>query len=107
VTYRVRFAPEAIDQLVALRRYIAAAATPTIADNYAESIVSYCEGLGMFPHGGSAREDIRPGLRTSSFKKRVVVAYAVDDEARALTVVGLFYGGQDFESLLSAAPDDK
>jgi hypothetical protein len=36
---------------------------------------------------------------------RVVVAYAVDDAARALTPIGPFYGGQDFESLLSAEPE--
>ena len=106
MTYRVGFAPEALDQLVALREYIALAATTTIAENYVGSIVSYCEGLGLFPHGGTAREDIRPGLRTSSFRKRVLVAYAVDDAARALTVIGLFYGGQDFEGLLRAAHDN-
>lgn len=105
MTYHVGFAPEALDQLVALRRYIAAFATARIADGYADSLVSYCEGVGTFPHAGTAREDIRPGLRTSSFKKRVVIAYAVDDAAGALTVVGLFYGGQDFESLLNTAPD--
>jgi toxin ParE1/3/4 len=106
VTYAVRFAPEALDQILSLRRYIAAAATAEVAESYAGSVVAFCEGLGMFPHAGSPRDDIRPGLRTSSFKKRVVVAYAVDDEARALTVVGLFYGGQDFSSLLVASDDD-
>lgn len=105
MTYTVGFAPEAFDQLIALRRYIAAAATAAIAESYTESIVAHCQGLGMLPHSGSARDDIRPGLRTSSFKKRVVVAYAVDDTARVLTVVGLSYGGQDFESLLSSAAD--
>ena len=106
MTYRVGFAPETLDQLVALRGYIAVAATITIAENYVESIVSYCEGLGLFPHAGIDRGDIRPGLRTSSLKKRVLVAYAVADAARTLTVVGIFYGGQDFESLLHAAPND-
>ena len=48
---------------MALRGYIAVAATTTIAENYVESIVSYCEGLGLFPHGGIARRRIRPGLR--------------------------------------------
>lgn len=103
MTYLVRFGPEALDQLLTLRQYISAAA---IAESYVDGIVSYCEELGVFPHSGTARDDIRPGLRTSSYKKRVVVAYAVDDDARAVTVIGLFYGGQDFESLLSATPGD-
>ena len=42
------------------------AATNTIAENYVESIVSYCEGLGLFPHGGIDRADIRPGLRSQA-----------------------------------------
>lgn len=104
MTYLVRFGPEALDQLLTLRQYISAAATAAIAENYVDAIVSYCEELGVFPRSGTARDDIRPGLRTSSYKKRVVVAYAVDDDARAVTVIGLFYGGQDFESLLSATP---
>jgi hypothetical protein len=36
VTYRVGFAPEALDQLVALREYVAVAASPTIGENYVE-----------------------------------------------------------------------
>ena len=61
-----RFAPGALDQSVSLRGYIAVAATNTIAENYVESIVSYCEGLGLFPHGGIDRADIRPGLRSQA-----------------------------------------
>ena len=41
-----------------------------------------------------------PGLRTSSYKKGVLVAYVVDDRLRNVTVLGIFFGGQDFESLL-------
>lgn len=77
MTYLVRFGPEALDQLLTLRQYISAAAMAAIAEGYVDAIVSYCEGLGVFPHSGTARDDIRPGLGTSSYKKRVVVAYAV------------------------------
>jgi len=48
--YRVVFSPEAEEQLAALFRYIAAAASPDIAARYTEAIVTYCESLHIFPH---------------------------------------------------------
>lgn len=98
MSYRVVFSPEAADQLAALYRYIAAAASPGIAAKYTEAIVSYCEGLGTFPHRGTMRNDVRPGLRITNYKKRTVVAFYVDVEQ--VFIVGLFYGGQDYETIL-------
>ncbi len=42
MNYRVAFSPEAEEQLVALYGYIAEAASPNIAAQYTEAIVSYC-----------------------------------------------------------------
>jgi plasmid stabilization system protein ParE len=53
--YRVVFAPEAQEQLAALYRYIAAAASPEIAERYTSAIVNYCESLQTFPHRGTRR----------------------------------------------------
>lgn len=106
MTYTVRFAPEAADQLEALYRYIASSASPTVAADYVGAIVAHCEGLAVFPHRGTMRDDIRPGLRTSSYMKRAVIATFVDDEARQLTVLGVFYGGQDYDTILSASDND-
>jgi plasmid stabilization system protein ParE len=50
------------------------------------------------PLVGIAREDIRPGLRTAFFRKRIVIAYAIT--SKTVTILGVFYGGQDYESLL-------
>ena len=105
MTYTVRFAPEAADQLEALHRYIASAASPAVAAGYVEAIVAHCEGLGVFPHRGTMRDDIRPGLRTSSYKKRAVIATFVNDEAHRVTILGVFHGGQDYEAMLSGSDD--
>lgn len=105
MTYTVRFAPEAADQLEALYRYIAAAASPAIAAGYVDAIVAHCEGLAVFPHRGTIRDDIRPGLRTTSYKKRAVIATFVDDEARQVAILGVFYGGQDYETMLTESDD--
>ena len=44
----VVFTPEAEDQLVELHRYIAAAGSAEVAARYVESIVVFCEDLGVF-----------------------------------------------------------
>lgn len=103
MTRRVVFSPEAEDQLVALYRYIADAASPEIAARYTEAIVSYCEGLRTFPHRGTQRDDIRPGLRVTNYKKRAVIAFAVDDDI--ISILGVFYGGQDYEAALLEDPE--
>lgn len=44
------------------------------------------------------RDDIRPGLRITNYKKRAVIAFEVD--AEVVSVIGVYYGGQDYESVL-------
>jgi len=66
MNYRVVFSPEAEEQLVALYHFIADAASPEIAAQYAEGIVKYCNGLQLSPYRGTMRNDIRPGLRTEA-----------------------------------------
>jgi len=97
--YRVVFRHDALHQLRELYDYIADNGSPDIAARYTDAIVAYCEGLADFPHRGSARDDIRPGLRTVGFKKRVVIAFAVLDDTVA--ILGIFYGGSDYEAFLA------
>lgn len=104
MSYRVVFSPEAEGQLVALYNYIAAAASPDIAARYTEAIVSYCESLQTFPHRGTLRDDVRPGLRIANYKKRSVIVFDVD--AGQVSIIGVFYGGQDYETLLQVTSDD-
>lgn len=99
--YRVVFRPEAALQLEELYDFISNAASPSNAAGFTESIVAFGEGLADFPCRGTARDDLRPRLRTIGYRKRVVIAYAVLNETVA--VVGIFYGGQDHEALLASA----
>ncbi len=91
MSYRVIFTPEAEEQLAALYRYIAEAASSYIAAQYTEAIVSFCESLRTFPYRGTMRDDVRPGLRITNYKKRAVIAFHVDAEvvskSSAITVV--------------------
>ena len=98
MNYSVVFSPEAEEQLVALYHYIADAASPETAARYTEGIVDYCNSLQISPLRGTMRDDIRPGLRVTNYKKRTVIAYAVD--ADSVSVLGVFYGGRDYETIL-------
>lgn len=95
----VVFSPEAEAQIVALYEYLAANASPTIAEAYTNAVVERCERLGEMPLVGLARDDIRRGLRMMFFRKRAAIAYSV--VAKTVTILAIFYGGQDYESLLA------
>jgi toxin ParE1/3/4 len=94
----VVFSPEAETQIVALYEYLAAHASPAIAEAYTNAIIERCEQLGEMPFAGIARDDIRRGMRTMFFRRRVVIAYSI--VAKTVTILAIFYGGQDYESLL-------
>ncbi|TFL14815.1 type II toxin-antitoxin system RelE/ParE family toxin [Pusillimonas caeni] len=92
-TYTVVFTPEAQQQLLELYRYIAQRGAPLAAQRYTDAIVSTCEALASFPRRGVARNDIRPGLRLTHHKKNTAIAFTVT--GRTVTIIGVFYGGQD------------
>jgi plasmid stabilization system protein ParE len=53
---------------------------------------------------GTRRDDVRPGLRITNFKKRAVIAFAV--EAAQVSIIGIYYGGQNYEAVLHFDLDD-
>jgi toxin ParE1/3/4 len=77
-----------------------------IAEGFIRRIIARCRRIGDAPHGGRARHDLEPGLRTAPFERSAVIAYRV--EADRVTITNVFYGGRDFEALYqSARPDDE
>ena len=94
----IRYSPEAEDQLASLYGFLAEAATPQIARDYIDAIVTHCEMLRDYPLRGRTRDDLRPGLRTLPFRRRVLIAYEVDD--LGVLVLAILYGGRDIERLL-------
>lgn len=105
MAYTVEFAPEALEQLSMLYRYVAQVASPEIAQRYTDAIVTHCEELRTFPLRGNQRDEIRPGLRITNYRKRVVIAFAV--VAKQVSILGVFYGGQDFEATLQCGLGDE
>ena len=101
-THTVVITPEAQAQLLDLYRYIANAASPEIAARYTDSIACFCESFLPAPHRGRKRDDIRPGLRITNYRRRTVIAFKVDGDQVA--ILGFFHGGRDYDSLLQNTP---
>jgi len=93
--YKVVFTPYAERQLDALYAYIAARGGMKRADL----------SLATFPEHGTKRDDIRPNLRTKGYARRATIAFAVDTTQQTVVIHGVFYGGQDFESLMRTDGD--
>ncbi|MDR0782464.1 MAG: type II toxin-antitoxin system RelE/ParE family toxin [Propionibacteriaceae bacterium] len=103
--YTVIFAQTASEQLEAIQRYIASTASPSIAEQYVDAIVDHCLDLDTFPHRGVQRNDLRPGVRLISYRKRVDIAFVVSDDTLQVTIISVFYGGQDLEAAFAFAPE--
>ncbi|WP_200859377.1 type II toxin-antitoxin system RelE/ParE family toxin [Paeniglutamicibacter gangotriensis] len=73
---------------------------PERAARFVITIAEYCGNLAAFPLIGTARDDIRPGMRTIGFRRLIVIAFAVTDET--VEILGVYYGGRGYESLFSA-----
>lgn len=98
MVHRLVITPEARDQLIAIYDYIAEAASSETARRFTDGIVDHLAILTDHPHIGTPRDDLRAGLRTLPHKRRVTMAFMVEEEA--VVVIGFYYGGQDFEALL-------
>jgi len=101
VSYTVRFAPAVLEQLAELESYISRSGSPAAASRYVEAILGYCERLATFPLRGRKRDDLLPGLRVTTYRRRTVIAFLVDPKARIVSIVGIYHGGQNYERKLS------
>ena len=98
MAHRIVFTPEARDQLDHLHSYIASAADAEIAMRVADGILDHIATLSELPGRGTSRDDLRPGMRTLAWRRRVTIAFVVEESD--VVVLGIFYGGRDFETLL-------
>lgn len=98
MTFRIQFAPQALDQLDALEDYIASAGSPLAAGRYIDALFEFLESLAQFPMRGNQRDDLFPGLRLTNFRHRTIIAFLVDANQRVVSVLGVFHGGQDYEA---------
>jgi len=101
VVRKLLLRPTAEADLEDIYRYIAErSGNPDTAIGYVRRIREWCEHLLTFPNAGRARDDLRPGVRLTSFERRVVIVYRVlpsDD----VEIGRVFYGGRNYEAIIS------
>jgi plasmid stabilization system protein ParE len=105
VSYVIRFAPQALEQLDAIEAYIAYAGSSVTAARYVDAIVTYCETLATFPQRGIRRDDLLPGLRITNYRHSAIIAFVVEANIDTVSIVGVFYGGRDYEAVLPDLSD--
>lgn len=56
--------------------------------------------MQTFAARGVARDDLLTGLRITHIRERAIIAYLLETEV--VSIVGVFYGGQDYEAVVAA-----
>ncbi len=97
MNYKVIFHPKAMASLIDLYAYCADKAGTKIAEKLVSDLHAYCDGLNVFPHRGTRRDDLYPGLRAIGYKRRATITFTVKDDEQTVVILGIYYGGQDFE----------
>lgn len=91
----VVFGPEALEDIDQLFEWVAEHASADVALAYVDRLQSFCDRLAIGSLRGTAREDIRQGLRTVGFERNLTVAFAVD--THRVEILRVFAKGRDWE----------
>ena len=76
-----------------------------IANKYISRLRRYIDGFIMFPHRGTTRDNLYPGIRLVGFERRVTIAFTISDDT--VLIVRIFYGGRDVAALLDDEGGDQ
>jgi plasmid stabilization system protein ParE len=95
-SYTVSLHPAARRDLLRIADGLAAHSGRDVAERKLADFAEAMRRLSLTPHKGSIRHEIAPGLRAIPAAGCGVVAFVVDDDARAVRVVAIGYGGSDW-----------
>jgi toxin ParE1/3/4 len=95
----VVFTSAARADLDAIFEWIADRAGIDIASSFAERIRSFCRGFVDFPERGVKRDDLAPGLRLVGFRRRVTIAFSLQDDR--IVILRILYRGRNVTALLT------
>ena len=93
MAHRVVFSETASQDAEEIYNWVADRTGPQIAERYVDRIIDYCSTLQDFPNRGTPRDELAPGLRTTVFEGRVVIAYQV--EKSSVRILRLLNRGRD------------
>jgi toxin ParE1/3/4 len=92
---RVVFAKRARADFDEIFAWIAERGGIEVARAYTGRIESFCLAMTPFPQRGTARDDLRPGLRTVGFERRATIAFTVEGED--VIILRILYAGRSLD----------
>jgi toxin ParE1/3/4 len=98
VTLRVRVTPAAREDLTGISRSLAEHAPPERARTWVRHLRAHLTGFAILPERGTRRDDLRPGLRTVGYRRRVTIAFIVTDAE--VVILRVLYAGRDIGAAL-------
>ncbi|MGL4728293.1 MAG: type II toxin-antitoxin system RelE/ParE family toxin [Bosea sp. (in: a-proteobacteria)] len=91
----VRLTEAAENDLIEIFTFVANHSSGTAASRYLNRILKFMDGFVDFPERGTLRSDVRPGLRTIGFERRVTLAFTVD--GNDVVFLRILYAGRQFD----------
>jgi len=70
------------------------------ADHEVATLVDWCASLSIFPHRGTLRDDVLPGLRVAHHRGRAAVALRIDEASACVAILGVYPRGRDVDAAL-------
>ena len=99
--YEVFLTPDAIQDLKDIYEYISdASGLAEVAWSYIERLRSECHSLEHAPLRGHKRDDLRKNLRILPIAKNTVAAFEVNEKKRTVTILNIFHGGRDYQTIM-------
>ena len=92
MTLPVVFSRQANRDLIKLENYLAKRFSESNADKYVRRIAAECLKIGTAPYRGTIRNEIRPGVRSTGFEKKVAIYFEAG--AASVTILRVLYGGK-------------
>ena len=103
-TYNVYLLPDAIKDLESIYEYIAEQSSfPERAWAYIERLRTKCQDLETAPQRGQQRSDLMENLRVYPLDKKTVAAFVIDEGKQMVSILNIFYGGRDYETIMSGS----
>ena len=76
----------------------------TRAQSYTDRIIAHCLGLVTFPERGTRRDDLRPGLRITTWRRRITIGFHITP--MAVVIDRILYGGRDLPAIFGDNVND-
>jgi toxin ParE1/3/4 len=92
---RVVYSEHARADLEAIFAWIADRGGVKAALAYTSRIEQFCQKMTLFPHRGTARDDLGKGFRTVGFERRATIAFTVKGED--VIILRILYAGRSLD----------